>query len=242
MRDFFRYILAALVSSMVLVSLQGCKEDGIIEEDTMAQIYAEMLLTDQWINSTSGMRMIADTSLVYEPILRKYGHTSGDYRKSVDYYLADPEAYADIMTQTVKILDDQLADLNMRKAEIDAVKDRAKFVQKISRDLKLNDSLFVITRIHEEKFGAMDTLAVKWDSLSLRFNIIKVHVDSLAVADSLIVADSLAVADTLPQIDSLPLPVLDTLKIPTVAKNKALRTLRNGARLQVNDTLYKNKR
>ena len=73
----------ALASSMLLISLQSCKEEGIIEEDTMAQIYAEMLLTDQWINSTPGMRMIADTSLVYEPILKKYGHTSVDYRKSV---------------------------------------------------------------------------------------------------------------------------------------------------------------
>jgi hypothetical protein len=107
MRDFFRYIILASALSMMLLSLNSCKEDGVIDEDDMAQIYAEMLLTDQWINTTPGVRLVADTSLVYEPILKKYGYTSADYRKSVDYYLNDPKTYADIMKKTVKILKKQ---------------------------------------------------------------------------------------------------------------------------------------
>ena len=126
----------ALASSMLLISLQSCKEEGIIEEDTMAQIYAEMLLTDQWINSTPGMRMIADTSLVYEPILKKYGHTSTDYRKSVEYYLNDPDTYADIMKKTVKIFDNRLSGLHKKKDRLQEEKDREKFVKSMASKVK----------------------------------------------------------------------------------------------------------
>ena len=118
---------------MVLLSLHGCKEEGVIEEDAMAQIYAEMLLTDQWINTTPGVRTIADTSLVYEPILKKYGYTSEEYRRSVDYYLNDPRTYADIMKETVKILDARLAALNQKKALIEEEKTRKQYVKNVQQ-------------------------------------------------------------------------------------------------------------
>ena len=56
----------------------SCRKDEaeVIPRSKMAEIYAEMLVTDQWITTTPGIRMIADTSLVYEPILEKYGRKS----------------------------------------------------------------------------------------------------------------------------------------------------------------------
>ena len=88
-------MIFALALSVAFVSLHGCRDKGIIEEEDMAQIYAEMLMTDQWINNNTGVRKLADTSRVYEPILKKYGHSSETYRKSVEYYLQDPDTYAD---------------------------------------------------------------------------------------------------------------------------------------------------
>ena len=95
MRRIFQYMMLAMSLSMVSFSMQSCGREDVIEEEHLAQIYAEMLMTDQWINSTPGVRMIADTSLVYEPILKKYGYTSAEYRNSVEYYLEDPDEYAD---------------------------------------------------------------------------------------------------------------------------------------------------
>lgn len=230
----FRYILMALASSMLLISLQSCKEEGIIEEDTMAQIYAEMLLTDQWINSTPGMRMIADTSLVYEPILKKYGHTSVDYRKSVEYYLNDPDTYADIMKKTVKIFDNRLSDLHKKKDKLQEEKDREKFVKSMASKVNLNDSLFAVTYIHDKAFGSDDSLSIEWDSLSFYYKFVRIpreiQVDTLCVADSLDVADTLAAVDTL--------AVLDTLKPLSLSKE----TIKNPGQLNVDKTLFKKKK
>ena len=77
----------------MLLSLVSCSgDDGkVIPRSKLAEIYAEMFVTDQWLMDTPGVRRLADTSLVYEPILRKYGYTSEDYRVSVDRYMDDPE-------------------------------------------------------------------------------------------------------------------------------------------------------
>lgn len=194
MRHSFRHIIIALVSSVALLSIHSCKKDGIIEEDTMAQIYAEMLLTDQWINTTPGMRTVADTSLVYEPILKEYGYTSSDYRKSVEYYLEDPDTYADIMKATVKILDGKLKDLNKVKSEQEEQKKRIQFVKSMSGKLNLKDSLLAITQIRSNFITDEDSLAIEWDNSSMYFRIFKVR-DTLSVKDSLQVLDTVEVSD-----------------------------------------------
>jgi hypothetical protein len=221
----------ALASSMLLLSSQSCKEEGIIEEDTMAQIYAEMLLTDQWINSTPGMRMIADTSLVYEPILKKYGHTSVDYRRSVEYYLNDPDTYADIMKKTVKILDGQLSGLHKRKVEIEEDEVRQQFVRKMTREVKLTDSLFAVNHIHKDCFGLDDSLSVEWDTLSLCYYMTRVKkqvkVDTLAPVDTMVLP-----VDTLVQLD------LDTLQRGLKVNGKVLEQLRKTSPLKVSDSIF----
>ena len=160
----------------------------------MAQIYVEMLLTDQWINTTPGMRTVADTSLVYEPILKEYGYTSSDYRKSVEYYLEDPDTYADIMKATVKILDGKLKDLNKVKFQQEEQKKRIQFVKSMSGKLNLKDSLLAITQIRSNFITDEDSLAIEWDNSSMYFRIFKVR-DTLSVKDSLQVLDTVDVLD-----------------------------------------------
>ena len=65
-------------------------------------------MTDQWVTSTPGIRMIADTSLVYEPILDKYGYDSDDYRKSIEVYMDDPERFARIFRESGDIIEERL--------------------------------------------------------------------------------------------------------------------------------------
>jgi hypothetical protein len=228
MRHLFRYIIIALSLFVTFFSLNSCGKDGIIDKDEMAQIYAEMLVTDQWINTTPGVRMIADTSLVYAPILERYGYNAADYRRSVDYYLNDPDTYADIMKETVRILDSKLADLNKRKHEINEAKERAKYIKSMSQDIAIDDSWLAMKHIEDNGFGLDDSLSVEWDSLSFCFNIVK-------VSKKLEVLDSLAVRDTLPSVDSL---VLKT-ELVDVQNDKKIKFKKGQAPFLINDTVFK---
>ena len=110
MRKVFRYIFAVIAAAVLLSSCNG-DEAEVIPRAKLSEIYAEMLMTDQWITSTPGIRHMADTSLVYEPILEKYGYDSEDYRKTVDKYMDDPERFSRILRSTVEIFDERLEEL-----------------------------------------------------------------------------------------------------------------------------------
>ena len=205
MKRLFQHIFSLLVLSMISLSLYSCREDGIIDEDDLSQIYAEMLLTDQWINNTPGVRLIADTSLVYEPILRKYGYTSEDYRKSVEFYLKDADDYADIMGGTIDILNDRLKELKKQKELIQGDKDREAFIKKVAKGIRLDIAWLFVERVKNERYGMIDSLSVEWDTVGYYYKMVPVqwaerkqNPDSLAVMDSLHVADSLTVVDSLP--------------------------------------------
>lgn len=212
----------ALALSVVSFSLDSCRQKGVIEEDVLSQIYAEMLMTDQWISSTAGVRLIADTSLVYEPILKKYGYTSADYRNSVEHYLKDPEEYADIMQGTVEILDRRLAELRKQKGEQQLDKERLDYIKKIAKDIRLSREWIYVDKLTDERYGMIDSLSVVWDSLSYCYTMVSVpwserkeRVDSLSANDSIPALDSLQVLDSLALPDSLEvrdsLPQLDTV-------------------------------
>ena len=100
--------------------LTSCRKDGaeVIPRKDMAEIYAEMLMTDQWILMTPSVRLIADTSLVYAPILERYGYDQDDYVRSVDHYMDDPERFSKIFRETGRILEAYVAELEARQAEL----------------------------------------------------------------------------------------------------------------------------
>ena len=188
-----------------------------------------MLITDQWINSTPVLRSTADTSLVYEPILKKYGYTADDYRRSIDYYLNDPDDYADIMSETVKILDRKLAELRRKKDGIDEDKAFREHIKKLAKEVNFSEAALYLSLYKDDAYGHVDSLAVLWDTLAWCYTIrpaMKVELEP--------VSDSLAVSDTIPQLDTLDvikdLPVLDTLtKLDTAKKIVKPRDLKPSA-------------
>lgn len=117
MRKISQRIGLSLCAIILLFSSCSKDEGKVIPRDLMAEIYTEMLVTDQWILSTPGVRMIADTSLVYAPILEKYGYTTVDYMKTVEVYMADPERFAKIFRTSGEMLEARLAELKVRKEE-----------------------------------------------------------------------------------------------------------------------------
>lgn len=231
MKNSFRYILMAVTASMLLSVLSSCRDSRVIDEDDMAKIYAEMLMTDQWINSTPNVKRIADTSLVYEPILRKYGYTSEDYRYSLNYYLEHNKDFAEIMKKTISILESRQAALERKKIRLEEEKQVKEYVKTMAKYVDLDESLFEINDYSSEEYGPNDSLSVVWDSLSFCFRMTRIPVsDSLFVADTLSIADTLPITDTLSKAEDT-LPALDTLQTikdttKTIMKLDGLRSMK----------------
>jgi len=99
-------ILSALAAfSSVVVSCSG--RGRVIPASKLSDIYAEMFLADQWLTSHYSERRVADTSLFYEPIFKKYGYTLEDYDASVHHYIEKPDDYAKILKTASLKLDDK---------------------------------------------------------------------------------------------------------------------------------------
>lgn len=235
-------IVLAVLASCVFSSCRK-DEEKVIPRAKLARIYAEMLVTDQWITSTPGIRLIADTSLVYEPILEKYGYDSDDYRKSVDVYMNDPERFARILRTTGQILDKRIAELE----EIQELEELRAALPKIEADFRPEEFfpyLFDEPYVHYYDSIAFEPDSVLWiyrlksieraDTIydQLRMIILDslVVADSLAMKDSLSLKDSLALKDTLALKDSIILAEpIDVLKLKTASdtaaslKNKVMK-------------------
>ena len=199
------HISAILALSLFLISCSKDKDEGkVIPRSKLAEIYAEMLMTDQWITGTPGIRQIADTSLVYEPILEKYGYTSADYRKSVDKYMDDPERFSRILRTTGELLDKRLTSLKKRKEELDHIRALEKLLHQLKYEADFKAEDFFPYLFDEPYVHYYDSLDVKPDSVLMvyRFNNID-RADTLFDGVRIIVRDSLDVKDTLAQSDTL---------------------------------------
>ena len=207
-----RLLHIAALAVLACGILASCDKDDtkVIPRKKMARIYADMLMTDQWVTSTPGIRMIADTSLVYEPILEKYGYDSDDYRKSIDVYMDDPERFARILRTTGEILQDRIDELEKQQKILDLM---AK-VPKLNYNISWNEFfpyMFDEPYVHNYDSIAFEPDSVLWiyrlkaiersDTIYDRIRMI--ILDSLSVSDSLSALDSLAVTDSLAIVDSI---------------------------------------
>lgn len=189
-----RHILAVSICVLSLVCC-GKDEGKVIPRNKMAEIYAEMFLTDQWLN-TRALRKMADTSLVYEPILQKYGYSSKDYRKTVDVYLDDPERFARILRTTGEILDERLAELNDTKDRMarEAALRRRLAEMKIVVDIPIEE--FFPYLFDEPYVHYYDSLAVEPDTM-LVYRLKNIEsLDTLYDGLHMIIRDTLEVKDT----------------------------------------------
>lgn len=216
-------LLKHIIPLFAVLVFASCRNDEakVIPRAKMAEIYAEMLMTDQWITNTSGMRMIADTSLVYEPILEKYGYDHLDYLKSVDFYMNDPERFSRILRTSGELLDKRLADLKEKKKQLELEEENLKKLLLYQIDYGLEEYFPYLA--DEPYVHYYDSVAFELDSCRVyklipietadtlydRIEMI-IRVDSLAVVDSLVVSDTLAVKDSI-QVKE---PVAEQVKEP----------------------------
>lgn len=188
------------------LSLASCgKKERVIPREKMAEIYAEMYVLDQWLDENRSLRREADTSLVYAPVLDKYGYTYDDYLNSVNVYMKDPTRYSRILRRTSEILGSRLTELKVeKKAQEDALKesrrlDSLRNLIHLNVDSLMNsmvrtapsDSLVTVL----DSLGFVDFRFVQTSDTTYDGPAMVIRRDSLAV-----VADSLTVlTDTLPE-------------------------------------------
>jgi len=143
MRAFGRYLLVA-AAAVAAVGLAGCKKlGGIIPEDDMAAIYADMFLSDQWLRDNQDKRKVADSTLFFDPIFKKYGYSFEQYDRSVVYYADHPDKFADITSRAAKSLG----------AELDRMKEISD-IEKV-----LNEAREKLHKTYKEKdFSQADSL------------------------------------------------------------------------------------
>jgi hypothetical protein len=204
------HIAALAVLMCGIISSCGKDDTKVIPRKKMAQIYAEMLMTDQWITSTPGVRMVADTSLVYEPILEKYGYDSDDYRKSIETYMDDPERFARILRTTGEILQERITELEHQQMLLDLKANLPKLIYNVSWD-DFFPYMFDEPYIHNYDSIAFEPDSVMWiyrlhsieRSDTTYEGLRMVILDSLMVNDSLVCPDSLAALDSITQADSV---------------------------------------
>ncbi len=163
-------ILEGFVGVVLTLSLLlscGKEEGKVIPKNKLSEIYAEMFVLDQWVGTQRDLRRVADTSMVYAPILEKYGYDYDDYLVSVDYYMKDPERYSRILRTTTEILNRRLSSLKAQKDALTAAE----------RERHRRDSL--LNLVHFDMDSAIVAMSAKSPSDSVVVNIEKFGVLSL---------------------------------------------------------------
>ncbi len=102
-KRYLRYWL--IIAIAVTLTNTSCKEETQIQPQEMADIYYDLWLLDQYVDSVPEMRTQADTMCVYQPLLEKHGYTVDQFLTSVKYYLKDPDKYQKILKQAKAKLD-----------------------------------------------------------------------------------------------------------------------------------------
>lgn len=211
-----------VLAAAALLAISCGRNGRVIPAHKLSKIYAEMLVLDQRIRNNPQLASTADTTLVYEPILNKYGYSGKDYAKSVARYMKDPEAFGKIFKDTREILDSHIKEL--KAAE------RAR--QKAdSLRYAIEEKTFLRAPIYMDiacDTVRIDTVAVSIDSLGI-YSWCRFVPDTLydgPVYRLRAKADTVAVADTLAK-------ATDTVKAKEMAKPVQVKDARIQKKLPV---------
>lgn len=128
MRGHIPYLLVFFL----LLSACGGRQGKVIPEKEMAELYADMFLSDQWLKENKPARAVADTTLFFDPIFEKHGFSFADYEKSIEFYSAEPEVLSRIVDSASAALKRQAdrytrISAAIRKAEEENEKNRVDY-------------------------------------------------------------------------------------------------------------------
>lgn len=111
--------------ALVLLLATACGPRTISRED-MENILYDILIQEQQIRQDRDLKRIADTSLVYEGIFRKYGYSTPDYLHTLPEYLEESEKMEKLMGSVAERLE---AESKLVSSEVDAETWRNRFLR-----------------------------------------------------------------------------------------------------------------
>ena len=177
---------------VVLCLICSCKGGNrVIPKDKFAEIYAEMFVLDQWLDENRDLRRTADTTLVYAPVLDKYGYSYGDYLASVDKYMKDPVRYSRILRSTAEILNNRLEDLKNIQAEELAKEKAARRLDSLIRSVNFDMDSVLTAMMRTHPTDSIVAVADSDGFLSFRFVCVS---DTVYEGPAMVFADSLELA------------------------------------------------
>ena len=239
MKFSLKHILILLAAGILIISSCGRDDEKVISRGDMAKIYAEMLVVDQWIQLDQTLRKKMDTTLVYEPILEKYGYDSEDYRNSVYRYLDDPERFAKILREASEIIDERLVELKKLKEAEDLLQDKNEDLKQYRVEFNAADRF---PYMYDEPFiHYHDSLAVDLDTLNNEYRFKSVELADTVYEGVLMIvkADTVAVTDTMPAADSIMLKEDKPVKKMVEPKDRIVRKPAYAKELQKNKGDFK---
>ena len=239
MKFSLNHILILLAACILIISSCGRDGEKVISRGDMAKIYAEMLVVDQWIQLDQTLRKKMDTTLVYEPILEKYGYDSEDYRNSVYRYLDDPERFAKILREASEIIDERLVELKKLKEAEDLLQDKNEDLKQYRVEFNAADRF---PYMYDEPFiHYHDSLAVDLDTLNNEYRFKSVELADTVYEGVLMIvkADTVAVTDTMPAADSIMLKEDKPVKKMVEPKDRIVRKPAYAKDLQKNKGDFK---
>lgn len=164
MKRLSAYLLAFIAA---LSLLQGCLGRGrVIPKDAMSRIYAEMFVADQWLRDHPDSRKTADTTLFYDPILKKYGYNARDYDASIRYYSKHTDRYSKVLDKSSEILENEVKRLKDIKYKQELVRklnsfessyEYNDFSDSTSWNKTIADSIFIIRKDNAERRDSVRT-------------------------------------------------------------------------------------
>lgn len=198
-------LLVAVVLTMAS-ALSCSRGPEVIPKRQMEKIYHDMFLADQWIADNMDKKPKADTMWFYEPIFGKYGYTVEDYRASVEYYLADPKRYAEMMGRIVKVYEEEAAAINREIAQKEKIRHRADSIANAMRafrpdDLKNYSDLFYVDQM-------TDRIEIRQNSRGVYYPVPVVE-DTMFHGPELIIRDTTSAVVSAPVKEIKPIPWRD---------------------------------
>ena len=184
------HILAAFALAAALCSCGG-KKEKVIPKSELAEIYAEMFVLDQWLEDNRSLRRDTDTSLVYAPVLEKYGYTYDDYLASVSFYMKDPTRYSRILRSTSEILGSRLAELKVEKAEREEALRKSRHLDSLRNLVRFDIDSLMHGMLRREP---SDSLDARLDSTGVVMHFIRISDTVYAGPEIVVMTDSVAAA------------------------------------------------
>ena len=172
----------AMLSAIVFMAVACGSEKGkIIPRSRFAQLYASLFEADAWLEYHSVSRFTADSTNFYLPILKSYGYSDEDYRRSVYHYLKDPGRFSKILEESKEILQKQVDEIQAIVDHDNRIEDYIRTGKRVVRKPVMFDTLIAHA-------GFTDKVDISMDEFG-RYCFNKVMEDTSFYGPRLIIAE-----------------------------------------------------